>query len=686
MSSLFFIARCYAGLQSDHRPSGLRVGIFKEEGFPCVGVPSGLSPEWLYNNFSKEFNTVYLGQSDLLDAEHFNTYAFDLLVLPYGEAFPHEAYGQIKKFVFNGGGLLNIAGRPFWAPMKKIDGQWKNMESADPYKEFLSPLGIKYYESGRGNIGLSVTTSLAYSPILPTHGNVFPYRIPVRDFFLLKTAGENTNSVVLTKSWRNPYQKNSKGIPKKWCLIGSRGEDNPLNPESPFAGEIFKAIADRLSFPIIIHELETDLAAYKQKEKVAIFVKATNISNSAYRCSLDFEIFDNDRLVYKKTRPLKLGAGKTINFKAVWDPGEFRGSFYAVKAVLRENDLILDEEENGFVVINKKILQNGPALQVSGKDFIIGGKKGLILGANYYESKLGELMWLRPNIFKIREDFKSMRDSGINFVRVHYHHSKWFRDYFSKVIREAQEPYFQSADSAPLPSKRSLRILDAIIQLAQEQNLIFCMDIFSLVPQEMGNPVGWLGLSERARDDEKIRVQEKFVGLLSVRYKDVPGITWDLWNEPRLKESEMLLLKDWSKRIKEAFRKNGDNHLITIGDDSSLFLMDVLDYGCLHTYEPSQADFMPQIVKPVVYQELWNPAGCSLDEEIRQAEELNKDFKVFLSTGLAGFVPWQWTRQSRLWNNAGDSEKWDDDLGLCTHEDGTPKLAGNNLRSLLKRD
>jgi len=56
-------------------------------------------------------------------------------------------------------------------------------------------------------------------------------------------------------------------------------------------------------------------------------------------------------------------------------------------------------------------------------------------------------MWLRPNLLKIREDFKSMRDLGINFIRIHYHHSKWFRDYFSKVLKENLDPYLQVADT-----------------------------------------------------------------------------------------------------------------------------------------------------------------------------------------------------------------------------------------------
>ena len=71
-----------------------------------------------------------------------------------------------------------------------------------------------------------------------------------------------------------------------------------------------------------------------------------------------------------------------------------------------------------------------------------------------------------------------------------------------------------------------------------------------------------------------------------------------------------------------------------------------MDYACVHTYEPEEFDSVQGLNKPVILQEIWNPAGCSLNEEIRQAGELKKDFNAFLNTNTAGFIPWQWTRQA----------------------------------------
>lgn len=667
--------------------ASFNIAIFKEKDFPFQGVPFFLSPEWIFQNLSINFPVKYLDYSQISNENYFNSGNFDLLILPYGETFPYQAFPQIKRYIFEGGGIFSVAGRPFWIPVVKTDGQWQKVNTKDAYRDFMAELGIKYYESQENeDIGLTVTTSAADNPVQPTHGNVFPYRIPVRDFYFFEDLQnvQDAKQIVIIKSWKNPYMSASKNSPRKWCLVGAKGVGNPLNPKNPTSQNRLTQIIDNLTFPIIIYGLESNYAAYKQKEKVTVSLKAKNIGKNQETAELEFVFFGkNGTMAFRKKRNIRLGAGQETLLKEIWNPGEFKDSFYTVKAYLRKKDVVFDKEANGFVVINENNLKSGPSITVEGNHFLINKKKSIILGMNYYESKLGELMWLTPNLLRIREDFKSMRGLGINLVRIHYHHSKWFRDYFRNVVKKDLDPYLNSADYSALPSERSLRILDAVIQLAAEENLIFCLDIFSLVPQEMGNPIGWLGLKERIIDKEKIDVQKKFVALLSQRYREVPGITWDLWNEPRLSVEDMEQLRSWAKELMNTFRKNGDSHLVTIGDDMSLCLLNELDYACIHTYNPANASKLSNLIKPFIFQEIWNAAGCSLKEEIEQADKLKKDFRNFMNTEAAGFVPWQWTRQARLWNSATDPEKWDDELGLCVRDDGSLKPAGTVFAELM---
>jgi hypothetical protein len=666
--------------------TSFNIAIFKEKEFPAEGVPASLTPDFFFKNLSARFSVIYLDADQLSNEQYLDARKLDLLILPYGEIFPYRAFKQIKRYIFEGGGILNIAGRPFGEPVVKINGKWQKISNVDVYKDFLSVLGIKYYEFiNSKDIGLSVTTSLADAPIQPTHGNVFPYRIPVRDFYFLEDLIniKNIKQIVLIKSWRNPYPGMQDNLAKKWCLIGSRSEANPLNPKNTFSQERLMQIINNLAFPLIIYDLNTNLSSYRQKEKVIVSLRAANIGKNLETAEVEFEFIKKDGTNVSRTKTnIKLEAGQQTIIKEKWDPGLFKDSFYTVRASLKKGAVVFDKEENGFVVFDRDILKNGPALGVEGNKFTINGKESYILGMNYYESKLGELMWLAPNLLRIREDFKAMHAAHINFVRIHYHHSKWFRDYFHRVVKQDLDPYFNIADQSVLPSERSLRILDAIIQLAQEEGLIFCMDIFSLVPEEMGNPIGWLGLKERILEQEKIDAQKKFMALLAKRYKNVPGITWDLWNEPRLKGEDIEKLRTWTRGLKSALIENGDRHLITIGDDISLDLIKELDYASIHTDNLGDFRNLNNLHKPFIFQEIWNNSGCSLKDEIVQANKLKLDISDFLKSKGAGFVPWQWTRQARLWNNASDSEKWDDELGLCVRDDGSPKPAYYELKDI----
>lgn len=669
-----------------------RIAVFREEGFPPEGVPESLTPEWLYEQLSGRFYVEYIDVNGISDRARFNTEKYDLLIMPYGEAFAFSTFPFIRDYIFAGGGLLNIAGRPFWSAQKKVNNKWQSTHADDPYGEFLSQLGIKYYEyPEKDYVGLCVTTSSAYTPILPTHGNVFPFRVPARDFCFsrggnlrLYREDADETQVTLVKSWTNPYAENPGLVPQKWALIGAKGQEHPLNPQDPQAEELLAQIMEYLSFSVIIHGLESELAAYCQGERATVFLKITNYGKTEEACSVEFVFLDKqDSVVYEEKRELVLGPGAEELLRVAWKPRKFKSDFYKVTAKLFKGGRVLDTEACGFVVKDNNILKSGPSLTIRDNLFLIDGEPSYLFGVNYYESKSGGLVWLRPNILKIRNDFESMRNLGINFVRIHYHHSKWFRDYFSEVVGQEPGEYFQVADSTALPSERSFRILDAIIQTAREKGLFFCMDIFSLVPKEMGEPVGWLSLKERITDRKKVGVQKDFVELLSLRYKGVKGITWDLWNEPGLDDNDLGLLRDWAAEMKAVFRNNHADHPITIGDNLSLRLLDVLDYASVHTYYPEEFLSLTSLNKPFIFQEVWNDAGYGIEEEARQARKMEDDFKYFTHTEAAGFVPWQWTRQARLWDNKSRDERWDDELGSCARDDGSIKPAGESYSALI---
>ncbi len=675
------------------------IAIFKEQGFPSISTPEEFGVDWITEAIKGRHKIVYLNIEKLKEPSFLDQ--VDLLILPYGEAVPKEALSTIAAFIKNGGGIFTTGGRPFGALFEKQGNEWKNVEGYDR-DEYLSSLGInshiiygrdidavkengaldiKYNRSSFSNdqYGIIIKTSERIHDKLPTIGNVFPYRIPARKclrpiLFLNRDSYYIGSSLILVKAWKNPYMATEK-IPNKWCLVGFSGEGHPFDPKDKYAKETLRRIIEFLSTKVILTDVRSEYASYREDEPIKFTIELLNYGMCEEGVEVTLSVISSEKILYKETIDLVIDKGSKKELELTWQPKGLTEDFYKIRAVLTMNGRVADEELNAFTVWHEDKLMDSPDLSVEGRYLYQGDLQVYLHGINYYESKTGGLMWFRPNISDIERDLDMMSSFGINFLRAHYHHPGWFRDYFEAVDLPVPD-YFKEREDI----ERSLRIMDAFIILCNKYDIYFQPDIFTLVPKEMGDPKGWIGDVGRCRDKEKIKKQKEFIEILANRYRGIPIITWDLWNEPFLQKEELGFLKEWTKDMVDSFRLNGDGHLITIGSDESVELADDLDFLCGHGHDVN----IPDIDKPFIMQEVWHESDLSSEREQAQAEKLEENFLACIERGGAGFAPWQWTRQSCLWDDAGDAERWDNELGLCVREDGSLKPAGRVYRDLIK--
>ena len=110
-----------------------KVVVFWQEAFPTLEsqpVPQvtlrqaleGLEPEFVNLDELKKSET-------LRDAE--------LLVFPYGSAFPADAWGSVLNYLQSGGNLLVIGGRPFAVPVRKEAGQFIAAPTETAYSRLI---------------------------------------------------------------------------------------------------------------------------------------------------------------------------------------------------------------------------------------------------------------------------------------------------------------------------------------------------------------------------------------------------------------------------------------------------------------------------------------------------------------------------------------------------------------------
>lgn len=108
--------------------------VFFEKDFPSVdnGIISRATLEKAFGSMDVRFAGLADLQKSLADS--------DLLVLPYGSAFPADAWETIRHHLDNGN-ILVLGGRPLYVPVYHDSGGWRVER---PQNTFSRYLGIMY--------------------------------------------------------------------------------------------------------------------------------------------------------------------------------------------------------------------------------------------------------------------------------------------------------------------------------------------------------------------------------------------------------------------------------------------------------------------------------------------------------------------------------------------------------------
>ncbi|HET9711911.1 MAG TPA: hypothetical protein VFP64_08515, partial [Pyrinomonadaceae bacterium] len=109
------------------------VAVFWEPGFPAI-KDCGVTKEALQQSLSS-FAVTFLNERELI--EQLSVTRFDLLVTPYGSAFPKRAWNEILKYLRAGGNWLNVGGVPLSRPVMRAGVQWRAEPHQTTYHKLL---------------------------------------------------------------------------------------------------------------------------------------------------------------------------------------------------------------------------------------------------------------------------------------------------------------------------------------------------------------------------------------------------------------------------------------------------------------------------------------------------------------------------------------------------------------------
>src|ERR1043166_8639028 len=83
----------------------------------------------------ERFDVSYLSEREL--NEQLKLDRCDLLISPYGSAFPKRAWPVVLKYLRAGGNLLNLGGVPFASPVTRVGSQWRTENRQTAYHKQL---------------------------------------------------------------------------------------------------------------------------------------------------------------------------------------------------------------------------------------------------------------------------------------------------------------------------------------------------------------------------------------------------------------------------------------------------------------------------------------------------------------------------------------------------------------------
>jgi len=502
--------------------SGKKVACFLAAGFPTIDAP--VIDQKILKESLGTFDVEYCKTADQLTTS-LAAGNVRALVLPFGSAFPVDAWPAIQDFISRGGNLIVFGGYTFHQPVVEDHGAWilGTPQATYAHRLLIGPadsliLGSSpFYSKNSRLISPEGSTFDAGMFELPTKVYELTVRFTTRNDFADEIGSAGPPEAVL-----RPLVQivNGDGLPVacplleidrlrgtgaggRWVLEPSDAKLNAstitycveraLEGASRIEAMPVHACVEENGVPVIrINQFRPDPGEGEKNSSRAGIVVYNSAGTPVFKSSVNLtgtREFMAGEIEIRTGEPLRPGFYKT-EVKALdvaWQPNSF---------------------VTGFWVMDRKLVESGPHLSVS-KDWLLkDGKPFPIIGTSYMAADAERKFLLEPNPYLWEKDFSRMERLGVNFVRT----GLWTG--WHNVMLDPG-----------LMDEGFLRSLDALILTAARHNIVLCFNLFAFLPPANGGANPYL-------DPRAIEWQNAFVALISARYRNIGWIHYDLINEP----------------------------------------------------------------------------------------------------------------------------------------------------------
>lgn len=478
--------------------------VFSESGFPAAdsAIPSSAQLAALFPG-AKMSRAEQLPDSLARPSAR-------LLVLPYGSAFPEDAWPAIKHFLDRGGNLLVLGGMPFTRAAYRDSSEWH----LRPYSvRCIRPLMIDQYQQTPGSEGLHFQTNpdltlqppafswkRAFSPVI---------RLSAVDLYQRGGSAGSIDARLDTLAWgvRNGRKLSAPAIQidhyrngfdgGRWIFVNAElANDFFDNPN------LIQSLAKRALLGEEEFTVRPVLPLYLPSEPVELQVNwraATPALSASLKIITYPEAQPSNRSI--TTNPLQ--PNQFIQLSAPAGKG-----LYFIEAQLLDGDRVRAIYRSGFWMRDEDFLRSGSRLTVNRDYFELDAHPLAVIGTTYMSSEVQRLYFDHPNVYVWNQDLAQIHDAGLNMIR-----TGWWTGW-DKFCDENGQPY-----------ERTLRTLEAYLMTARKYRLPVQFNFFAFLPDVLGGENAFL-------DPEAVRRQRTLISAVVSRFHDVPFLAWDLINEP----------------------------------------------------------------------------------------------------------------------------------------------------------
>lgn len=545
-------------------PHGPRVAVFFEAGFPSIDIEP--IPESAIREALAGIDMTFLGAGRLstdLDASR-----FDVLVMPFGSAFPEASWPAILLFLEAGGSWVNLGGRPFAVGVSGGAGSWRaGPESSACYKA----LGFTHI--------FEVPATAVASWAVPAGATPAPPPALAAGF---RADVIYAADIRLTSTKSFPEEDGSDGQREgrvQPLVVGLDDAGTPVaapvirvdrlagrfsggawllaNVKGRLAPASVRTLVDAASLGALELSARPTFAGYQPGEPPTIEValrRARSTGNEPPPAQATLTLVD------------PTGGTTTTTTTMLAGPAAFATAHVPLSPVQRPLGRGLHEVRvsvtvdvpgspgatarlncsTGFWVYDAAMLQGGRPLVATKDGFTRDGRPFPVVGTTYMASDVHRQFLLEPNPFLWNRDFAAMRTAGVNLVRT----GIWtgWKVYMPDVGRM---------------NEAALRALDVFLLTARRHDIPVIFTLFAFLPEAWGGENPYLDL-------RAVTAQQAFAGILAQRYAKTDDLAWDLINEPSFSSAAQLWKTRpngdasesaaWQQWLRERYAVDGGDH------------------------------------------------------------------------------------------------------------------------------